>query len=52
MNISSTKILSMTMCGNHIQGVKTLIYGNPTEHISDFKYLGYLTSDHISESED
>ena len=28
---------------NHIQTVKTDINGNPTEHISDCKYTGYLT---------
>jgi hypothetical protein len=42
----------MTVCGNHIQGVKTVINGNPTEHISDFKYLGCLTSDYKSESDE
>jgi len=52
MNISSTKFISMTVCGNHIQGVNTFINGNPTEHISDIKYLGYLTSDCKSESDE
>jgi hypothetical protein len=42
----------MTMCGNHIQGGKTVINGNPTEHISDFKCLGCLTSDYKSESDE
>ena len=42
----------MTMCGNHIQGVKTVTNGNSTEHISHFKYLGCLTSDYKSESEE
>jgi len=42
----------MAVCGNHIQGVKTFINGNPTEHTSDFKYLGNLTSDYKCESEE
>jgi hypothetical protein len=40
------------MCGNHARGVKSVINGTPAEHISDFKYLEYLTSDYKSESEE
>jgi hypothetical protein len=36
----------MAMCGNHIQRAKIVINDNPTEPVSDFKYLGYLMSDY------
>lgn len=38
------------MCGNHTQGVKTVMNGNPTEHMSVFKYVGYLALNYKSES--
>jgi len=52
MTISSTKTKSMTMWGNHIQGVKIEINDNIIEQVTDFKYLGYRISDYGSLSED
>jgi hypothetical protein len=52
MNIPNSKTKSMAMCGNHIQGVKIVINGNPIEQVSEFKYLGYLISDYKSDLED
>jgi len=40
MTISSTKTKSMTVWGNHIQGVIIVINDNITEQVTDFKYLG------------
>jgi hypothetical protein len=51
-NISSSKTKSVAMCGNHIQRVKTVTNGNPTEQVSEFKYLGYFISDCKSGLED
>jgi hypothetical protein len=45
LNISNSKTKSMTICGNHIQRVKIVINDNSIEQVSEFKYLGYLTSD-------
>jgi hypothetical protein len=45
MNISNIKTKSMAMCGNHMQRGKTVINDNSIKWVSDFKYLGYLTSD-------
>ena len=38
MTISSTKIKSMAVWGNHIQGVKIVINDNIIEQVTDFKY--------------
>jgi hypothetical protein len=51
MNISSIKTKSMATCGNRIQRIKIVINDNPVEQVSDFKYLGYLTSDYKSDLE-
>ena len=45
MTISSTKTISMAMWGKHIQRVKIVINDNITEHVTDFKYLGYCISE-------
>jgi len=42
----------MAMCGNHIQGVKIVINDNIIEQVTDFKYLGYLISEYVSDLED
>jgi hypothetical protein len=42
----------MAMCGNHIQGVKIVIYDNIIEQVTDFKYLGYRISEYKSDLED
>jgi hypothetical protein len=52
MNISSNKIKSIAMCGNHKQRVKFVINDNPIEQVSEFRYLGYLISDYKSDLED
>jgi hypothetical protein len=41
----------MAVCGNHIQRVNIVINNNPIEQVSEFKYLGYLTSDCKSDLE-
>jgi len=51
MTISSTKTKSMAMWGNHIQRVKIGINDNIIEQVTDFKYLGYLISEHKSDLE-
>jgi hypothetical protein len=43
-SVCSTKTKSMAMCGNHIQGAKIVINDNLIEQVTDFKYLGYLSS--------
>ena len=52
MNISTTKTQSMSMWGNHIQGVKFVINDNIIEQATDFKYLGYRISEYGSDLED
>jgi hypothetical protein len=52
MTISSTKTKSMAMWGNHIQRVKIVIKGNIIEQATDFKCLGYCTSEFKSDLED
>ena len=42
----------MAMWGNHIQRVKIVINDNIIEHVTDFKYLGYRTSEYGSDLED
>jgi hypothetical protein len=42
----------MAMCGSHIQRVKTVINGNLSEQVTDFKYLGYRMSGYKSDLED
>jgi hypothetical protein len=51
MTISGTKTKSMAMRGDHIQRVKIVINDNITEHVTDFKYLGYHTSEYKSDLE-
>ena len=51
-SISSTKIKSMVMWGNHIQRVKIVINNNIIEQVTDFKYLGYRISEYGSDLED
>jgi phosphate/sulfate permease len=36
MTISSTKTISMAMCGNHIQRVKIVVKDNIIEKVTDF----------------
>jgi len=52
MTISSTKTKSMVMCGNYIQRVKIVINDNIIEQVTDFKYLGYSTSEYKTDLED
>jgi len=52
MTISSTKIKTMAMWGNHIQMVKIVINDNIFEQVTDFKYLGYRISEYGSDLED
>ena len=52
MTISSTKIKSMAMWGNHIQRVKIVINDNIIEQVTDFVYWGYCTSEYKSNLED
>jgi len=52
MTISSTKIKSMAMWGNHIQRAKMLINDNIIEQVTDFKYLGVRISEYGSDLED
>ena len=52
MTISSTKTKSMAMWGNHMQRVKIVINDNIIEKVTDFKYLGYCTSEYGSDLED
>ena len=40
------------MWGNHIQRVKIVENDNITEQVTDFKYLGYRTSEYRSDLED
>ena len=49
MTISSTKIKSMAMSGNHIQTVKSVISDNIFEQVRDFKFLGYRISEYGSD---
>ena len=37
------------MCGNRIQRVRTVINDNIIEQVTDFKYLGYRTSEYKSD---
>ena len=52
MTISSTESKSMAMWGNHIQRVKIVINDNIIEQVTDFKYLGYRTTEYGSDLED
>jgi len=52
MTISSTKAISMAMCGKYIQRVKIVINDNIIEQVTDFKYLGYRISEYKSNLED
>ena len=40
------------MWGNHIQRVKIVLNDNLIEQVTDFKYLGYRTSEYKSQLED
>ena len=40
------------MWGNHKQRVKIVINNNVIEQVTDFKYLGYRTSEYKSDLED
>jgi len=42
----------MVMCGNYIQRVKIVINDNIIEQVTDFKYLGYSTSEYKTDLED
>ena len=52
MTISSTKTKSMAIWGNHIQRLKIVINDNIIVQVTDFKYLGYRTSEYRSDLED
>ena len=52
MTMSSTKTKSMAMYGNHIQRVQIVINNNIIEQVTDFKYLGYRTSEYKIDLED
>ena len=52
MTISSAKVKSMVMWGNHIQSVKIEINDNIIEQVTYFKYLGYRRSEYKSDLED
>ena len=42
----------MAMWGNHIQRVKSVLNDSIIEQVTDFKYLGYCTSEYKSDLED
>jgi hypothetical protein len=52
MIISSTKTISMAMCGNQIQRVKFVINEKIIEKVTEFKYLVYCISEYKSDLED
>jgi len=52
MIISSTKIKSMAMWGNHIQRVKIVINDNIIEQVTNFKYFDYRISEYKIDLED
>jgi len=48
--MSSTK--KQWQCGDHIQGVTTVMTDNIIEQVTDFKYSGYCVSEYKTDFED